>query len=454
MRIKKLLFSAFILALAPVNAQYGVLDQTFNPGAGADASIQVVAVQGDGKILIGGDFQTFDGVNKKRFARLNSDGSLDSEFQIGTGANNSVMSILVQPDQKIIVGGMFSVFNNTAQKRIMRLNSDGTIDSTWNPGFGANNDVLCSYLLPDGKILIGGTFTSYNWIARNGIARLNEDGSLDESFNPTAPITMVNEITFLSDGKMLVNAGTKLIKLASDGTTDETFQTGTGTDYPIQAVHEQPSGKIIIGGYFNVYNDQPQNRFLRLNADGSVDDTFITTGANYGVLTITEQEDGHLLISGLFSTYNNAPAQKVARITPDGLLDLTFNPGNGPDSIVLHHVVQPNGSVVLVGDFLSYNGVERGRIARISGHLPLSTNQFVANQNITVFPNPASQNLNVSLPENMVASSFAILTLTGKSIANFDSSSTSFTVDSLPNGFYILQTNTDDHSYFTKFVKN
>ncbi|HEY0045294.1 MAG TPA: T9SS type A sorting domain-containing protein, partial [Flavobacterium sp.] len=431
----------FLLLFAQVSvfAQYGVLDPTLQPGSGADNTVQVVAVQPDSKIIIGGDFLTYNGVNKKRIARLHPDGTIDTSFNIGSGANNVIMSIVVQPDDKIILAGAFSVFSNTAQKRIVRLNPNGSIDTSFNPGFGANDDIWCAYLLPDGKIMVGGMFTSFNWIARNGLARLNADGSLDETFVSDAPLTSVTEINFLEDGKMLINGTNKLVRINADGSVDNTFETGAGTDYPIQAVHMQSNGKIVVGGYFTSYNNLPFNRILRLNLDGSIDTTFNAgSGADYGVLTITEQTDGQLLISGLFSSYNGNEIEKIARMGPDGEFDSSFHPGMGPDNIVLHHLVQPDGRVLLVGDFASYNGVSRSRVARVSGHLVLSADEHAASQSMSVFPNPTNSDLEIQLPNGVTADGYSIFDLTGKQGASFSSTLNLLDVRQLSSGVYIL----------------
>ena len=445
----------FLSSIAALS-QYGVLDPTFQPGAGADDTVQTVAMQADSKLILGGSFLNYDGVSSKRVVRINPDGSVDNSFNIGSGANNIIHSVVVQPDEKIILAGAFSVFRNTAQKRIVRLNPDGTIDTTFNTALGANDDIFCAYLLPDGKIMVGGIFTSFNWVPRSGLARLNADGSLDETFVPNAPLSTVTEINFLADGKMLINDNSRLLRINDDGSNDPSFYTGAGTDYPIQAVHMLANGKILVGGYFTLYDNQPFNRLLRLNVDGTIDSAFNSeTGADYGVLTITEQADGQLLISGLFSHYKGNDVEKVARISPDGDFDPTFDTGMGPDNIVLHHLVQPHdGRVVLVGDFNAYDGAARGRVARISGHLVLSNaDQFTANK-VTVFPNPANSQLHLHFPEGFVATLVSVADLAGKKIILTSSGLNSFDISHLARGIYLLSVQSDQEELQAKFIKH
>ena len=203
-----LLFLAF-WPIGLVWAADGSLDTSFDPGSGANSWVYELAIQPDGKILIGGNFTTYNGTGRNSIARLNADGSLDTTFDPGTGADNYVLGLAIQSDGKILIGGAFTTYNGTGRNSIARLNADGSLDTSFDPGAGANGFGYALAIQADGKILIGGDFTSYDGTGRNRIARLNADGSLDTSFDP-----------------------------------------GTGADnYPV-ALAIQPDGKILIGGGF------------------------------------------------------------------------------------------------------------------------------------------------------------------------------------------------------------
>jgi uncharacterized delta-60 repeat protein len=150
----------------------GELDTTFDPGAGVDSDVRCTAIQSDGKIIIGGAFSTYNGTDRIRIARLNADGSLDAGFDPGAGANNWVMSTAIQSDGKIIIGGEFTSYDGTVRNHIARLNTEGSLDAAFDPGAGANNGVWCTTLQNDKKIIIGGYFNLYNGTARVGIARI------------------------------------------------------------------------------------------------------------------------------------------------------------------------------------------------------------------------------------------------------------------------------------------
>ncbi|EKE19188.1 MAG: hypothetical protein ACD_9C00099G0001, partial [uncultured bacterium] len=119
----------------------------------------VLLLQPDGKILIGGTFTTYNGTSRNHIARINADGTLDTTFSPGSGANDDIYSLVLQSDGKILVGGPFTTYNGTSRNYIARINSNGSLDTTFNPGSGANNILHSTVIQPDGKILIGGGFT-------------------------------------------------------------------------------------------------------------------------------------------------------------------------------------------------------------------------------------------------------------------------------------------------------
>src|SRR6185437_4424176 len=162
----------------------GDVDFSFRLGASLDSSVLAVAVQSDGKVLIGGGFTTVNGALRGHIARLNPDGSIDHTFGYGlAGASSTVNAMALQSDGKVLIGGTFTAVNGTAINRVARLNSDGTLDTTFASGLaGANGSINAMALQSDGKVLIGGLFAAVNGTAINRIARLNSDGTLDTAF--------------------------------------------------------------------------------------------------------------------------------------------------------------------------------------------------------------------------------------------------------------------------------
>jgi uncharacterized delta-60 repeat protein len=362
----------------------GSQDTGFNPGTENQSSVNSIALQSDGKILIGGTFTSYNGITENYLARLDSDGSVDISFNQGTGANNYVKSIAVQSDGKILIGGAFTFYNGSLKNRIARLNSDGSIDISFNPGTGANKYVNSIAVQSDGKILIGGNFISYNGTSRNYIARINTAGSIDASFNPgSGANSSVNAVAVQGDGKILIGGGftvydftsrSRIARLNTNGSIDTGFNPGSGTNSGVNSIAIQSDGKILIAGGFTSYNGTARNYIARLNTSGSIDTGFNPgSGANSAVNFITLQSDGKILIAGGFTSYNGTARNGIARLNADGSLDTGFNPGSGANSAVNSIAIQSDGKILIAGSFTSYNGTARNGIARLNANGSIDT---------------------------------------------------------------------------------
>jgi uncharacterized delta-60 repeat protein len=253
----------------------GSLDSTFNPpGTGFNMTVITTCIQEDGKIIVGGNFTSFNGTSINRIARLNVDGSLDSSFFIGTGFNHNIRTTCIQSDGKIIVGGNFSLYSGTSTNRIARLNVDGSLDTTFNTGIGFSDFIETSCIQADGKIIVGGNFNIFNGTVINRIARLNLDGSLDATFNPgTGFNSFVGAIRLQADGKIIVGGGftnlngfsrNKIARLNVNGSIDFVFNPETGFDNSIYTISIQADEKIIAGGYFSSFNGSNRSRIARI----------------------------------------------------------------------------------------------------------------------------------------------------------------------------------------------
>ncbi|WP_343634871.1 hypothetical protein [Fluviicola sp.] len=361
----------------------GSNDNSFNVGGGANDEILTTALQPDGKILIGGYFSWYNESFKKYLARLNANGTVDTSFNASASFSDIVSSILVQPDGKILVGGWFQVYDGDSVRRLVRLNSNGTRDMSFNTGTGFNSSIYTMTLQPDGKILVGGYFTNYNGVTVGRITRLNTNGTIDNSFNCTSLANGgVNSIGLQSDGKILVggtfgtyygSATNKIIRLNSDGTIDLSFNVGNGFNAEVSSILVQPDDKILVGGWFTSYsNGNSTNKLTRLNTDGSRDLTFnVASGANNTILSIGLEPNGKIIIGGTFQTFNGIPSNGIARLESDGSYDPSFSIGNGFISANQYQrinsiILQPDGKKILAaGEFMQYDGFGNNRIARI-----------------------------------------------------------------------------------------
>jgi uncharacterized delta-60 repeat protein len=371
-----------------------MLDPGFDPGMGGDyPSVSSLAVQADGKILVGGSFTSLGGQARNRIARLNPDGTLDTGFDPGTGGDPpSVSSLAVQADGKILVGGSFTSLGGQARDSIGRLNSDGTLDAGFNPG--ASNSVYSLAVQPDGKILVGGRFTSLGGQARNYIGRLNPDGTLDAGFNPGAGggwFPSVSSLAVQPDGKILVGGDFTILggqarnyigRLNPDGTLDSGFD--PKADKWVNSLAVQADGKILVGGYFRSLGGQARNCIGRLNSDGTLDTKF-NPGAGTSTLSFVEslavQADGKILVGGGFTNLSGQTRNRIARLNSDGTLDTGFNPGaNGP---VYSLAVQADGRILVGGDFTTLGGQARNGIGRLNATAPATQSLTYDNSRIT-----------------------------------------------------------------------
>ena len=384
------LLACSVFAAVPAGAATdGSRDATFgtNLGTGFNGAVYGVALQSDGKIVVGGDFTQFNGTAVNYLARLNSNGTLDTSFNTGAaGPNGYVNTIAVEADDQIVVGGGFTQFNGSSAARIVRLNANGSPDTAFaaNAGSGVDLDVWSIAVQSDGKIVVGGDFNVYNGATADAIVRLNADGTRDTAFstaNGTAFNAVVNAVAVQTDGKIVVGGGftqfngaaaNRIVRLNSDGSRDTAFTTanGTGFNAAVNAITLQSDGKIVIGGSFTQASGTTANRIVRLTTTGSRDAAFTTangTGFSFDVYALATQSDDEVLVGGAFTTLNGATAGYIARLDIDGSRDAVFSTASavGFDVDVYVVAVQSNGDVVVGGNFSQYAGAVSNRLARL-----------------------------------------------------------------------------------------
>lgn len=219
---------------------------------------------------------------------LAADADLDTSFNTGVGAGGDfpgVNTIAIQPDGKIVLGGSFTLFNHEPRGHIARVNPDGSLDTSFDPGAGTNGGVEPVILQADGKIVLVGEFTAYDGIERHAIARVDASGVLDGSYNPGirySSSTRLFSAALQPDGKLLVGSGAKftpeggqlptLERINPDGSVDGSFTASASVNNGvIYSIVMQPDGKIIVGGFF----PSGVRNVFRLNADGSLDASFV-----------------------------------------------------------------------------------------------------------------------------------------------------------------------------------
>ncbi|MCB0379682.1 MAG: T9SS type A sorting domain-containing protein [Flavobacteriales bacterium] len=325
------------LILANIN---GTWNSSFNitaPG-GIAHDIYCSAIESNGNILAGGSIYHFGGVQGSLLKRFNEFGALDNTFNPAELLNGEVRAIGVQTDGKIIYAAYYTDAINTTIPlyKFERLNTSGSIDNTFNVGTGPNDQIRSMAIQSDGKIIIGGRFTSYNGTAKNYIARVNTNGSIDNTFN---------------------------------------IGTGFNTFAEVRNIQIQADGKIIVVGEFTTFNGTSRSGIVRLNTNGSIDTSFnpgtgASGGSTTGVYDVAIQADGKIIIVGNFFSYNGTNIKSVARINTNGTLDGVFNPGTGANDNIHSVSIQTDEKIIIAGDFTSYNGTTRNRVARLLNCTP------------------------------------------------------------------------------------
>lgn len=255
----------------------GTIDDGFSVGAGVDGVVRAIAVGASGTIVIGGDFTTVDGESRVGVARLLHDGAVDASFDPAGGAAGGVYAVAVQADGRVIIGGAFGGVGDTSYSYVARLNANGSVDKTFNTGKGPDGVVRAIALTSDGKIVIGGAFEKVNGTARSRIARLNADGSLDTGFDPGSGANDdVYALAVQPDNKVVM-AGSftnvaglsrnRYVRLNPNGVVDDGYLVFQGADGLVRGIAVQPDTATIIGGDFTTANGLDRRGIARIHGD-------------------------------------------------------------------------------------------------------------------------------------------------------------------------------------------
>lgn len=399
-------------SVATMGQSGSLLDTTFNPGAKANGIIEQVLPQPDGKILICGNFTTFNSATNSYIARLNTDGSVDTSFN--SQVSYWVRTMALQPDGKIVIGGFFNYVAGLSRNLIARLNSDGSLDTNFDPGLGAvgvlgvavDGDadpfIFATALQSDGKILITGNFTNYNGVNINGIARLTTNGMLDATFNVGNGLNYASwgrSLTVQSNGQILVTGWftsynnqpfNRMVRLNADGSADQTFNPNFGNLTAVYGVTILSNGQYVVVGDSQNTNVYFIRDMAEINADGSFNTNFLAVSTDK-TESVRQQSDGKLLIGGYFSVVDGQRYSGIARLNPDGSLDPSLSVSI--DNFVWDIALQTDGKILLSGGFALVGGVSRNSVARLlSGSAPILMNPQISGKafSVSVPTNPQS----------------------------------------------------------------
>jgi uncharacterized delta-60 repeat protein len=343
----------------------------------------------NGGILLGDNATAGSGNN---FLRLAPNGLPDGSFNAGGSGFQSlvtgkVQAIAMLPDGKLMIGGDFDKVGDTFRSKMARLNTDGTLDATFQLNPGQFSQLVSIYditLQTDGKLLVSGNFTyTLSGAQRSNVVRLNSNGSIDTTFVPPLHIPDfyeasgfgTNRPAIRSDGKIAVGTSrnsllpsniTVPLILQTDGSKDPFSNPGVFNEKNAVAIHDiaaLPNGKILIAGkYFSPFPDLIRRGFLaRLNADGTLDSSFAVYETSKDVYAFSMLGNGQILVVQRSTTESN-----VARLNPNGSLDATFPTGVGANGTLNAIALLSTGEIVVGGNFSTYNGQPRQNLALLN----------------------------------------------------------------------------------------
>ncbi len=362
------------------NESPGRLDDAFQPGLGADAAVRALTLQSDGKILVGGEFGTFDGLVLPRLARLHADGFVDKSFNPGQGFDGAVLAVQVEGSGRLFVGGTFTRVDASPRAFLARLEPDGTRSTNALPSFDAPVRALAaSPTLPGEQVYVGGDFLNIGRFRIGGVARLTAAGQVDPAFDPgSGPGRSVHALLVASSsgGERILAGGTftnwsgtgarHLVRLLADGSPDPTWLGRAQPNGAVHALVRAADGSIYLAGAFTEVDGLPRRRVARLDAEGQLDPAFDPEpGADAGVLALGVDAAGQAFLAGSFTSFQDAIVGRYARVLATGRTDPTFHRGTGADAVVNAVAIQPDGAILIGGDFTSIDGRPRRRLARL-----------------------------------------------------------------------------------------
>lgn len=321
----------------------------------------------------------------------------------GSGAlavdDGSVLSITADTGDRLLIAGYYSSINGAEQCSIARLHADGSLDSTL-PMRSMAGHLHSALPLPGGKILIAGDFQAVGDVQRIDLARLNADGSVDQTFNAGASSQPghVDAVAVDIDGTIIAAGDfttfdsapySGIVRLSPDGRVDRNFDTGAGLVGHLPAVLIDGERRILVGGAFVASHGRTRYGITRLRQNGSSDSSFdVGLGVERAmgpgsVYAMALQPDGKILIGGNFTRMQGVPLNRIARLNPNGALDDAFAIGDGvggpAGTTIFAIAVQADGKILVAGTFSAFNGQGRSNIARLNRDGTLDTS-FVTPQ--------------------------------------------------------------------------
>jgi len=366
----------------------GALDLNFDPGQGADDIVRAIVVEPGGSLLLGGSFRTFDTNACAGLVRLGPDGRMDTAF--APTSDGLCNALALQTNGQFLVGGSFSEIAGAARRHLARFHPNGELDVEFGPALAPDDSVWTLAVQDDGRILVGGYLSRLGDQAIHGLTRLLPGGEPDREFSAGAGTEAgVAALAIQPDGRILVGgdfasfdnvARGGVVRLWPDGSVDETFDADLTGSFPrVNTIALPATGGVLMGGRFESVQGVSRYGIARLDESGRLDPLFAAGGLgepHHEVSSIVVAQPDQIWVAGSFSRIANTDAQHVALLRAQGDVDPEFHPCGGVSGGVTRLAVQPDGQLLLVGDFSYVNHLRRPGVARLIGHSP-SVHQFI-----------------------------------------------------------------------------
>ncbi|RTQ53658.1 T9SS type A sorting domain-containing protein [Hymenobacter gummosus] len=436
----------------------GTIDPSFRPSVQVPGLVSALAQQPDGKLLVGGTFHEIGTTVADNLARLNADGSVDASFTAQSRTDGAVYSLGLQPDGKVLVGGYFTTVGTSPRTGLARVLAAGGPDASFdaNAQFAGQVIVRSVLLLADGSAWVGGHFQTVN--GQYSLAKVGADGSADTRATVPTVSGIVNALLLQADGRILVGGQfgrlgsvntLNLGRLSAAGVPEAGFVM-TGFNDPffeVKSLLQQPDGKLLVGGWLSF-----ADKVRRLELNGSADAGFVANTPVYGAEAMALQANGGILVGGSYVA-SHTPREVVwgglGLLTPSGSVDPGFSLLRGPISdpaqnqrvTVQALLTQPDGKVLVGGNFVQAGGEPHLSLVRLLAPGVLATAGPKATARLQVYPNPAHGTLHLSLAATAQPQLVHLLNLTGQRVLTQSVTGPVMDLDvrQLPAGVYLLR---------------
>lgn len=409
----------------------GSPDAAFDPALFQRGAVRDVALQANGQLVVGGDFTEINGTPAGNLARLDANGTVEVAFTAVAAADGPVKSVLVQPDGRVLATGQFEQVGGSAQRTLARLQANGQRDAGFAPAFGPDSYLYALALQPNGQVLLAGQFQLAGSLGRTrAIGRFDGNtGNYDAGFQPTDTLA-INDLLVLPTGQIVVagsrpegtNQAQAVWQLLPSGVRDTSF----GSELLPQGAFVNSYGSALArsaGGQLYVARLRPvgtsnnyQADVVRLLPNGSTDPAFRTAlGRGYATLnTLAVQPNGRVLAGGGLGTGPSATWRGSLRLLPTGAEDLAFDPTYGPGQTVSRIVVQPDGALLMAGDFNDVSGLPVLGLTRLLDPNVLALRPGAAPTTLSAWPVPAHGQLHVAIASPRSVHTLELFDLLGR----------------------------------------